>query len=125
MESVLHDIPSVMVYLDDILITGRTDAEHIETLDKVLGHLEDAGLRLKRNKCVFMAESVDYLGHRIDQEGLHPTEEKLEAVWDAPKPRNVTELRSYLGLLTYYSKFLPNLASTLNPLYRLLLKSSP
>jgi len=101
-----------MVYLDDILITGRTDAEHIETLDKVLSRLEDAGLRLKRNKCVFMAESVDYLGHRIDQEGLHPTEEKLEAVRDAPKPRNVTELRSYLGLLTYYSKFLPNLAST-------------
>ena len=125
MESLLHDIPSVMVYLDDILITGRTDAEHIETLDKVLGRLEDAGLRLKRNKCVFMAESVNYLGHRIDQEGLHPTEEKLEAVRDAPKPRNVTELRSYLGLLTYYSKFLPNLASTINPLYRLLLKSSP
>jgi len=74
---------------------------------------------------VFMSESVNYLGHRIDQEGLHPTEEKLEAIRDAPKPRNVTELRSYLGLLTYYSKFLPNLASTLNPLYRLLLKSSP
>ena len=74
---------------------------------------------------MFMSESVNYLGHRIDQEGLHPTEEKLEAIRDAPKPRNVTELRSYLGLLTYYSKFLPNLASTINPLYRLLLKSSP
>ena len=125
MESLLHDIPSVIVYLDDILITGKTDAEHIETLDKVLTRLEESGLRLKRSKCVFMAQSVVYLGHRIDQEGLHPTEDKLKAVQDAPNPRNVAELRSYLGLLTYYSKFLPNLASTLNPLYRLLEKSRP
>ena len=61
MESLLHDIPSVVVYLDDILITGRTDAEHIETLDKVLTRLEESGLRLKRSKCVFMAQSVVYL----------------------------------------------------------------
>ena len=106
MESLLHDIPSVVVYLDDILITGRTDAEHIETLDKVLTRLEESGLRLKRSKCVFMAQSVVYLGHRIDQEGLHPTEDKLKAVQDVPNPRNVAELRSYLGLLAYYSKFL-------------------
>ncbi len=67
-----------------------------------------------------MAESVVYLGHRIDREGLHLTEDKVKAVQDAPEPRNVADLRSYLGLLTYYGKFLRNLATTLNPLYRLL-----
>ncbi len=80
MESVLRSIPSVVVYMDDILVTGRTDAEHIGMLEKVLARLEEAGLRLKKRKCMFMAESVIYLGHRIDKEGLHPTEEKLKAV---------------------------------------------
>ena len=75
-----------------------------------------AGLRLKREKCVLMAESVEYLGHRIDKNGLHPTKEKVQAVCDAPSPKNVSELKAF-GLLTYYSKFLPNLATLLAPLY--------
>ena len=58
-----------------------------------------------------------YLGHILDANGLHPAPDKLKA---APNPQNVTELKAYLGLLTYYSKFLPNMATTLSPLYRLL-----
>ena len=69
---------------------------------------------------MLMAESVEYLGHRIDKNGLHPTKEKVQAVCDAPSPKNVSELKAYLGLLTYYSKFLPNLATLLAPLYQLL-----
>ena len=65
-----------------------------------------------------MADSVTYLGHRIDADGLHPVLKKLEAVKRAPKPCNVSELKSYLGLLTYYGKFLPNLATILAPLYK-------
>ena len=72
-----------------------------------------------------MAPSVVYLGHRIDEQGLHPTEEKVRAVQEAPEPCNVTELKSYLGLLSYYGKFLPNLSSTLAPLYSLLHASTP
>ena len=86
--------------------------------------MEQAGLHLKKSKCVFMADSVTYLGHRIDADGLHPVPKKLEAVQRAPKPCNVSELKSYLGLLTYYGKFLPNLATNLAPLYKLL-KASP
>ena len=82
--------------------------------------MENAGLRLKKNKCVFMASSVIYLGHMIDAEGLHPVQDKVKAITDAPNPRNVTELKSYLGLLTYYSRFLPNLSTVLSPLYKLL-----
>ena len=58
-----------------------------------------------------MASSVSYLGHKIDAEGLHPLPDKLQAVKAAPTPRNVSELKSYLGLLTYYGKFLPNLST--------------
>ena len=113
MESLLRDIPSVAVYLGDILITGATDAEHLQTLDKVLDRLKNNGLGLNQSKCVFMAPSVIYLGHRIDQFGLHPTDEKVRAIRDAPRPTNVSELKAYLGLLTYYSRFLPNLANNL------------
>ena len=67
-------------------------------------------------KCKFLAPSVMYLGHRIDQSGLHPLAEKVRAVQNAPDPRNVSELKAYLGLLTYNSKFFPNMATVLAPL---------
>ena len=63
-----------------------------------------------------------YLGHRVDQEGLRPTEDKVEAIREAPEPRNVTELKAFLGLLNYYSHFLPNLTNSLQALYKLLQK---
>ena len=69
-ESLLHDIPFVVVYLDDILITGTTDEEHLDTLDKVLHRLESHGLKLNKDKCTFLSPSVVYLGHRIDQNGI-------------------------------------------------------
>ena len=75
---------------------------------------------MNRKKCQFLAPEVTYLGYCIDKEGLHPTDDKLRAVRAAPEPTNVTELKSYLGLLTYYGRFLPHLPSTLAPLYSLL-----
>ena len=124
METLLQGIPHVVVYIDDILITGPTDEAHLQALHQVLDRLEKAGLRLKKSKCILMASSVEYLGHRIDQHGLHPSSEKIRAVQEAPEPKNVTELKSYLGLLNYYGKFLPNLSTTLAPLYTLLRSST-
>ena len=69
-----------------------------------------------------MAKSVENLGHQIDAEGLHTTSAKVDAVVQAPEPSNIQELRSFLGLLNYYGKFLPNLATTLHPLNNLLYK---
>lgn len=123
MEGLLQGIPHVSIYLDDILVTGPTESEHLSTLDQVLSRLETAGLRLKRNKCAFMLPSVEYLGHKISAEGLQPTEEKVRAIREVPPPSNVTQLRSFLGLVNYYDKFLPNLATKLAPLYGLLQKS--
>ena len=65
------------------------------------------------------------LGYRIHAQGLHPLEEKVQALVSAPAPQNVTELKSFLGIVQYYQKFLPNLATTLAPLYRLLQKLFP
>lgn len=76
---------------------------------------------LRKDKCVFLAPSVVYLGH---SQGLHPTQE-VRAVQEAPKPNNVAELKSYLGLLTYYAKFLQNLSTVLAPLWKLLKHDEP
>ena len=65
MDSLLQGIPGVVSYIDDILITGATDEEHLQTLDRVLERLETAGLRLNRDKCVLLAETVVFLGHKL------------------------------------------------------------
>ena len=123
MEGLLQGIPNVSVYLDDILITGKSDEEHLKTLGEVLARLEKAGLRLKRSKCKFMLPSIEYLGHTISASGLQPTKEKVRAIVEAPAPHNVSQLKSFLGLLNYYAKFLPQLSTLLAPLYSLLQKN--
>ena len=120
MDVVLQGIPSVMCYIDDIIITGPTEQEHLATLSTVLERLQSYGFRLKQSKCTFMGDSVEYLGHVIDAKGLHATPEKLAAIRDAPSPRNIQELRSFLGLLNYYGKFIPNLSTLIHPLNGLL-----
>ena len=122
MEQLLQGIPHVSVYIDDILITAETEAEHLKILEEVLDRLAKAELRVKKHKCKFMASSVTYLGYVIDAQGIRPLPEKVEAIKQAPTPKNVTELKSYLGLLSYYGKFLPNLSTHLAPLYTLLSK---
>nr|XP_054759433.1 uncharacterized protein LOC129265467 [Lytechinus pictus] len=124
MESLLAGIPGVAVYLDDLLITGESTDAHMKNLRAVLDVLLKAGLRLKKEKCVFLKDEVDYLGHTITAKGLRPTGDKVQAITNAPEPKSVKELRSFLGLLNYYGKFLPDLASNLEPLHRLLRKDA-
>ena len=120
MENLLQDIPNVTVYFDDILVAGSSVSEHLSVLEQVLSRLLESGLRLKKEKCHFLVKSVTYLGYQIDATGIHPTSEKIRAIKDAPTPRNVTKLKSFIGLLSYYSRFMPHLPTVLSPLYRLL-----
>ena len=69
-----------------------------------------------------MKSSVTYLGHQIDEDGLHPLQDRVTAIREAPTPTSVSTLKSYLGILSYYSKFLPNISGHLQPLYKLLRK---
>ena len=107
-----------------ILIAGKTEQDHLAILEKILSGLQNAGTRLKRSKFAFMLSSIDYLGHRISADGLQPTKEKVRAISEAPAPLNVTQLRSFLGVVNYYSKFLPNLSTMLVPFYKLLRKQT-
>ena len=112
----------VSIYLDDVLVAGCTLDEHRNRLAEVLQRLENSGMRLNKQKCFLLRPSIGHLGQVVDEEGIRPTEEKVKAIKEAPAPPNVTQLRSFLGLINYYNKFLPNLAANLTPLYSLLNK---
>ena len=123
MDTLLKDLPMTCVYIDDILVAGKTPQDHLTNLTAVLSRLQEAGLRLKREKCSFCVPEVEYLGHIISAAGLKPSPHKIKAIVDAPQPTKISELKSFLGLTSYYAKFLPNLADALAPLYKLLQKN--
>ncbi|XP_026046823.1 uncharacterized protein K02A2.6-like [Astatotilapia calliptera] len=124
MDQILQGMEHVTCFLDDILITASSERDHLKRLEEVLTRLEKHGVRVKLSKCHFLQSSVEYLGHRIDRDGLHPLEEKVAAIANAPEPTNVTELKSFLGLLNYYSRFLENPSTILQPLHNLLRKDA-
>jgi hypothetical protein len=124
MDELLTGVPHCAAFIDDVIVTGRDRDSHMQNLRRVLGAFKEAGLTCKLSKCNFMQKSVTYLGHRIDAEGLHPLEDKVRAILDAPEPKDRTQLRSFLGLINYYGKFLPKLSTILEPLHKLLIKNS-
>ena len=101
MAGLLQGTPNVTVYMDDILIAGKTEQDHLAILEKMLSRLQNAGIWLKRSKCAFILSSIDSLGHRISADGLQPIKEKVRAISEAPAPLNVTQLRSFLGVITH------------------------
>ena len=122
METLLQGVDGVSVYLDDILVASCTLDEHLNRLADVLQCLENFWMRLNKQKYFFLRSSIEYLGHVVDAEGIHLMEEKVKAIKEAAAPTNVTQLRSFLELVNFYNKFLPNLAANLTPLYSLLSK---
>ncbi|XP_056132822.1 uncharacterized protein K02A2.6-like, partial [Lampris incognitus] len=122
MDQVLVGLPFTHCYLDDILVSGPDEETHLKALDDVLTRLEEYGLHVKKDKCMFVQKSVEYLGHIIDAAGLQKSPEKERAVVEAPAPTNVSQLRSLLGMINYYGRFIPDLATNLQPLNALLHK---
>ena len=106
MSVVLQGCMGVVYYIDDILVTGRTREEHEKNLQMVFRHLQQFGLHVKMSKCQFFQDSVTYFGHKITREGVQPTQEWIRAIKEAPIPQNKTELKSFLGMLTYNVRFL-------------------
>ena len=115
-EQILQGLDGVVVFLDYILISAKDKNEHMQRLDAVLARLEQYGLTVKQSKCKFLQTEVTYLGHVISERGISPSQDKVQGIDDAPIPRNVHELKSFLGLLQYYGKFIPNLSDLVQPL---------
>lgn len=126
MDSVLAELKwkDCLVYMDDVLIFGADVEEHNQRLDRVLCALEEAKLTLNLEKSLFGSSSITYLGHCIDKNGVSPDPQKLEAIEKFPKPTTLTQLRAFLGLASYYRRFISGFASIAQPLHNLLKKGS-
>ena len=122
MDHLLKGVPGVKCLLDDVLISAKSEESALERLNMVLEIMESNGLKLKREKCKFMVNEVKYLGVIIGSNGIKADKQKLQPVLDAPRPNNVKELRTFLGAVTFYSKFLKNLSQTSSCLNALLKK---
>ena len=125
MDQILQGIPGVCCYIDDILITAPSDEEHLRRLEIVMQRLEKFNVRVKEDKCSFLAKEVRYLGHVIDQHGRKPLPEKVRGIRESKPPTNVSELRTFLGMVNYYGRFLKSLSSRLAPLNNLLRDNVP
>lgn len=119
MEKVLHGVEGCRVYLDDIIVYGRTPEEHDRRLALVLSKLEEVSLILNEEKCHFRQTSIDYLGHSVNAAGIRPNGEKLTAILNMKVPENISEVRSFLGLANYYRRFVENFSDTAEPLMEL------
>ncbi|XP_055910453.1 uncharacterized protein K02A2.6-like [Eupeodes corollae] len=119
MDKILNGLSKVKCYIDDIIIGGANFDECKNNLRKVLERLNEFKVRVKYEKCRFYKNEIDYLGHIISEDGIKPSTKNLEAIKNAPQPQNLTQLKSYLGLLNYYSRFIPNLSTELRSLYEL------
>ena len=113
-----------MVYLDDILVFSKTFEEHLDNLKKVFQRLQQAGLCLKPKKCSFIQHSVDYLGYIVSAEGITTHPKKMNAILDFPVPQDVKSLQSFLGLTSYYRRFVRNFSKIAHPLYQLTKKDA-
>ena len=109
-----------LIYLDDVIIFSYTFEEHIERLEEVFSRLKQHNQKLKPSKCEFLRSEVTYLGHVVSEKGIRTDPEKTKAVKDWPVPKNVKEVRVYLGFTGYYRRFIKNYAKIARPLNDLL-----
>lgn len=109
----------VLYYLDDILIPGKSWNELKEKLRLVFEALRRAGLTIKLEKCQFLYQRVTYLGHILSENGIEPGTHKVAAIRDFPVPRNAHGVQRYLGLTSYFRKFVPHFAQLVTPLNEL------
>ena len=124
MENMTSDLSGVAVFQDDMLVSGKDANDHLNNVKKLFIRLDEKGLRCRRDKCVFAQASVEYLGHTLSAEGISKGS-KVEAVINMPAPTDVSSLKSFLGSVQFYSKFIKDLATKAEPLYRLTKKNTP
>jgi len=125
MDSMISGLPNVFAYIDDLVVGGETIQLHNRNLTRLLERIQDYGFCLRLEKCTFFTDKINYLGYIIDGQGLHPDPKKVSAITDMPAPKNLNTLRSFLGAINYYSRFIPDMHILRRPLDYLLKKDVP
>ena len=124
-QQVLQGCRGVRNISDDIIVFRKTRDEHDQKLETVLQRLQQSNLTLNQEKCLFGVNKLTFFGHEVSASGISPGTKKVEAIRDAPVPRNAAEVRSFLGLATYCSHFIPDFATVTEPLRLLTRKGTP
>ena len=114
-----------LIYLDDCIVIGRNFEEHLQNFSEVLDRFRTSGLKLKPSKCQFFRTEVTYLGHCINADGLKPDPTNVAKVMEWPTPKCVRDVRSFLGLASYYRRFIPHFSQVASPLNQLTQKNTP
>ena len=116
---------TLLVYLDDIIVMGSSFKKHLERLDEVFSRLGKTGLKLKAKKCELFQKEVPFLGHIVSAEGFKPDPASVAAIKDWRIPKTQTDVRSFLGLCSYYRRFIPWFSTGAHPLHQLLEAGQP
>ncbi|CAD6200297.1 unnamed protein product [Caenorhabditis auriculariae] len=122
MDKMIAGLTGVAVYLDDIIVVGRSKAEHRANVRKVFARIREYGFHLKLDKCSFEKSEIKYLGFILNAEGRRPDPEKVKAIKNMSAPKDAKVLRSFLGMISYYGQFIPNIKALRGPLDRLLVQ---
>ena len=119
-DQVLQGLHFCYAYIDDLLIASTSPEEHKQHLRLVLECLHNHGILINPAKCVWGAAQLDFLGHHVNAQGIYPLEDKVQVICDFPQPTSQCKLRTFLGLVNFYCRFLPDCARVLQPLTQLL-----
>lgn len=125
MDTMLAGLQGTAAYIDDIFVSGRNQEEHDQNLYKVLNSIQEYGFKLKFEKCKFSTDEIDYLGYKINRDGLKPNPARATAISNMPEPSNISELRSFLGAINFYGKFVDKMHKHRGPLDELLKANTP
>ena len=125
MSDILHDIPGVTHFIDDIIVQGKDRAAHDASLTETLKRLTQRGVKLNKEKCLFGVNKLSFLGHTFGDRGISPEAQKIKAITSAKAPTSISELRLFLGMTQFVSRYIESYASITEPLRRLTRKTQP
>lgn len=120
MDKMLAGINGVSAYMDDVIVGGKTQEEHDIALEETLKRIQEYGFTIRSEKCAFNKPQIRYLGHVIDSQGLRPDPSKIEAIKKLPPPKDISGVRSFIGAVNYYAKFIPSIRDLRYPLDKML-----
>ncbi|CAH8437213.1 unnamed protein product, partial [Heterobilharzia americana] len=119
-DQVLHGLPFVSAYIDDLIVASASETEHLQHLRTLFERLREYGITINPQKCEFGKESLQFLGHIVNANGVKPVPQEVDAIREYPVPDSFRKLRRFLGLINFYRRFIPKCAEVAQPLTDLL-----